>query len=216
MPDPLVRLRIRAAALAPEDGIAVCAGVLLAAVDDPEGVAEAPHARALARELADRLLAALDAEARGDPLAACWRPVFRLRRHPRLTPLQFALAGLNAQFGYDVPLALIGSTARLSGGELGAVEREFHRAAQPLLLALDDAVHDWLAPHWSALRVADPLTHLVGVWNADRARQEALTSCRLYAQLAERPTGAAEFTEQLAARAGTVAALLLTPLTHPQ
>lgn len=184
----------------------------MAAVDETRGAAYRPVVRSLAWELVDRLLANLDAEARGGPLTACWRPVFRSRHRPQVTPLQFALAGLNAQFAYDLPLALLGSTARAAGGELGTVEREFERAALPLLLALEEAARDTLAAQWAALSVVDPLTHLVGVWNPQRAREDALTTCRLYRQLAERPTRAAEFTEQLAARAGMTGWLLLTPL----
>lgn len=209
--DPLERLRTRTQALRADDGVAVCARVLLAAARSTAG--RDPHPVLLAQELAGRLLAALDAEACGLPVAACWRPVLRCRHRPRLAPLQFALAGLGAQFGHDVPLAVVGSASGLSRGAPGAVEHAFHRSAQPLLYALDEAAHDTLAADWAALRVTEPLTHLAGLWSAERAREDALTSCRIYQRLAERPPLAAEFAAQLAARAGTAAALMLTPLS---
>ena len=42
---------------------------------------------------AARYLAAVDAAAAGRRPPACWRPLFELRGHPGIHPLQFALAG---------------------------------------------------------------------------------------------------------------------------
>ena len=41
-----------------------------------------------------------------------WAPLFEARRNPRVAPLQFALAGLNAHTNHDVPIGLVKACAR--------------------------------------------------------------------------------------------------------
>src|SRR5882724_9249159 len=92
------RLRALDVALPERDGVAVFNRVYLAvteAVDrriDAGRFADARAAIALDVRFAERYLAAVDTVADGRRPPACWRPLFQLRRHPGVRPLQFALA----------------------------------------------------------------------------------------------------------------------------
>lgn len=61
------------------------------------------------------------------------------------------------------------------------------------------------------LQIADPLTHLVGSWSLERAREGAWSAARLLWRLRDLPELAGEFTERLDAGVGLVGRCLLTP-----
>lgn len=54
-----------------------------------------------------------------DPASAprCWAALFEARSRPGIKPLQFAVAGMTAHIGYDLPRALVTAT-RAAGREL--------------------------------------------------------------------------------------------------
>ncbi|MYR57756.1 hypothetical protein GTY54_16465, partial [Streptomyces sp. SID625] len=84
-------------------------------------------------------------------------------RHPGVRPLQFALAGLHAHTGHDLALAVVDTCAAL-GCEPAELEGAFERVGD-LLAALEERARDDLAPGPDLLRIADPLTHLLGAWH---------------------------------------------------
>ncbi|MFI2371518.1 DUF5995 family protein [Streptomyces sp. NPDC018833] len=158
---------------------------------------------------ARRYLAAVDAAAEGLRPPACWRPLFQYRRHPGVWPLQFALAGINAHIGHDLPLAVV-DTCRALGCAPPDLEREFERVGDILVL-LEERIREDVMPGPDLLQIADPLTHLVGSWSLDRARDGAWSAARLLWGLRDLPDLAAEFTERLDAGVGLVSRCLLTP-----
>ncbi|WP_214369827.1 DUF5995 family protein [Pseudonocardia sp. H11422] len=83
---------------------------------DPE------FAAALDVQLMVRYLRAVRDDALGVAVARSWRVLFE-RRALSITPLRFALAGVNAQVNYDLAVALV-STCTVLGRSLGAVERQ--------------------------------------------------------------------------------------------
>ncbi|GAB7185616.1 DUF5995 family protein [Kitasatospora sp. Ki12] len=95
------RLRGLAAELPPADGVAVFNRLYLdvtEAVRDRLGdgyFADPPAMAELDVVFAGRYLRAVAADAAGHEPPACWRPLFALRAHPGVHPLQFALAGRN-------------------------------------------------------------------------------------------------------------------------
>ncbi|MFI6864991.1 DUF5995 family protein [Streptomyces sp. NPDC050421] len=189
-----------------EDGVAVFHRVYLAAQGGPGGEAGAASG-VLAVRLAERYLSAVDTAAAGHRIPDCWRPLFQYRRHPGVRPLQFALAGLNAHAGHDLALAVVDTcrTLRCAPTDL---EEEFDRVGD-LLLMLEERIGEDLMPERPA--VTDPLTHLVGSWNLERAREAAWSAARVLWRLREVPSLAAEFGQQLDAGAGLVGRCLLTP-----
>ncbi|MFI2509894.1 DUF5995 family protein [Streptomyces sp. NPDC018972] len=210
------RMRALDAVLPARDGVAVFNRVYLAvteAVDRRIDAGRFPDARAaitLDVRFAERYLAAVDAVSQERRPPACWRPLFQFRRHPGVRPLQFALAGVNAHIGHDLALAVV-DTCRTLACEPGDLEDEFDQVGD-LLLSLEDRIREELTPGPELLRIADPLTHLLGAWSLERARDAAWTAARALWALRGLPDIAGEFTERLDTAVGFAGRMLLTPL----
>ncbi|MEV5971239.1 DUF5995 family protein [Streptomyces sp. NPDC051921] len=218
--DPVVdRMRSLRAAWHPADGVAVFNRVYLTVTEEigraiESGTfADRRAAATLDVRFAQRYLAVVDAVATGCQAPACWRPLFHYRRHPGVRPLQFALAGINAHIGHDLALAVIDS-CRTLGCAPTELEDEFDRVGDVLVL-LEERIRDELMPGPDLLEVADPLTHLLGCWSLDRARDGAWLAARSLWQLRRLPDLAEEFTERLDRSVGLVGRMLLTPLARP-
>jgi hypothetical protein len=209
-------MRALDAALPARDGVAVFNRVYLAvteAVDRRIDAGRFPDARAaitLDVRFAERYLAAVDAVSRERLPPACWRPLFQFRRHPGVRPLQFALAGVNAHIGHDLALAVV-DTCRTLSCEPVDLEDEFDQVGE-LLLSMEDRIREELTPGPELLRIADPLTHLLGAWSLERARDAAWTAARALWALRGLPDVAGEFTERLDTAVGFAGRMLLTPL----
>ncbi|MFI8964462.1 DUF5995 family protein [Streptomyces sp. NPDC053493] len=218
--DPVVgRMRAIRAAWHPADGVAVFNRVYLTVTEEIGHAIEAgtftdrQAAATLDVRFAQRYLAVVDAVAAGGPAPACWRPLFRYRRHPGVRPLQFALAGINAHIGHDLALAVV-DTCRTLDCAPTDLEDEFDRVGDVLVL-LEERIREELMPGPDLLEVADPLTHLLGCWSLDRARDGAWLAARSLWQLRRLPDLAEEFTERLDRSVGLVGRMLLTPLAGP-
>ncbi|BFO19836.1 hypothetical protein SHKM778_62240 [Streptomyces sp. KM77-8] len=81
-----------------------------------------------------------------------------------------------------------------------------------LLLSLEERIREELTPGPELLRITDPLTHLLGAWSLDRARDAAWTAARALWALRGLPDIAGEFTERMDAAVGFAGRILLTPL----
>ncbi|MFD0058421.1 DUF5995 family protein [Streptomyces sp. NPDC127168] len=212
----LTRMRALDAALPGRDGVAVFNRVYLAVTEevdrhiDSGRFTDARAAIALDVRFAERFLDAVDAAAEDRRPPACWRPVFQFRRHPGVRPVQFALAGINAHIGHDLALAVV-DTCRTLGCEPADLEDEFDRVGD-LLVSLEERVRDQLMPGPDLLQIADPLTHLLGSWSLDRARDATWAAARALWALRRLPDVAGEFTERLDAAVGFAGRMLLTPL----
>ncbi|WP_328431158.1 DUF5995 family protein [Streptomyces sp. NBC_00453] len=210
------RMRALDATLPERDGIAVFNRVYLAvteAVDrriDGSGFPDARAAITLDARFAERYLAAVDAVADERRPPACWRPLFQFRRHPGVRPLQFALAGINAHIGHDLALAVVDSCRTLNC-EPADLEDEFDRVGD-LLVSLEERIREDLMPGPDLLQIADPLTHLLGAFSLDRARDATWSAARALWALRRLPDVAEEFTERLDAAVGFAGRMLLTPL----
>jgi hypothetical protein len=212
------RMRGIGARLPRQDGVAVFNRVYLSVTEELERrlVAGFFEDRAATGELgirfAGRFLDAVDAEAAGERVPSCWRPLFRFRRHPSIYPLQFALAGINAHIGHDLPLALV-DTCRLLEADPEDLETDFERIGE-LLTALEERIREELMPGPDLLDVADPLTHLIGSWSLERARTGAWVSFRALWGLRMCGHLLEEMAEGLDATVGMAGRCLLTPLWH--
>ncbi|MGW4701013.1 DUF5995 family protein [Streptomyces sp. NPDC004285] len=218
--DPVVdRMRALRSTWHPADGVAVFNRVYLTVTEEIGHAIEAGAftdrraAATLDVRFAERYLAAVDAAATGRPAPACWRPLFHYRRHPGVRPLQFALAGINAHIGHDLALAVVDACGILECAPAD-LEDEFDRVGDVLVL-LEERIREELMPGPDLLEVADPLTHLLGCWSLDRARDGAWLAARSLWQLRRLPDLAEEFTERLDRSVGLVGRMLLTPLTRP-
>ncbi|WP_371483070.1 DUF5995 family protein [Kitasatospora sp. NBC_00315] len=210
------RMKELGAALAPGDGVGVFNGMYLTVTelvrdrlaatwfDDPAAVA------ILDGVFAGRYLAAVDAVAAGSRPPACWRPLFELRGHPGIHPLQFALAGMNAHIEHDLPLAVV-DTCRTLGREPLDIAADYRRV-NGLLADVEAQVRTALLPVPEPLDAADPLLHLCGVWSVDRAREAAWASVLALWRLRTVPLAYAAAATALDGSVGLVGRALLTPL----
>ncbi|MEV7343725.1 DUF5995 family protein [Streptomyces sp. NPDC093544] len=206
------RMRALDATLPERDGIAVFNRVYLAVTEevdrrlDAGEFADPAAAITLDVRFAERYLRVAE---EGDP-PACWRPVLQFRRHPGVRPLQFALAGINAHIGHDLALAVV-DACRTLGCEPAELEDEFDRVGD-LLVALEERIREELMPGPDLLQIADPLTHLLGAWSLDRAREATWSAARALWALRGLPDLAEEFAERLDAAVGFAGRMLLTPM----
>jgi hypothetical protein len=210
------RMRALDAALPARDGVAVFNRVYLAVTEAVDrridaGLFADPRAAAtLDVRFAERYLDAVDAAAQDRRPPACWRPLLQFRRHPGVRPLQFALAGINAHIGHDLALAVV-DACRTLGCEPADLEDEFDRVGD-LLVSLEERIREDLMPGPDLLQIADPLTHLLGSWSLERARDATWSAARALWALRRLPDVAGEFTERLDAAVGFAGRMLLTPL----
>ncbi|MGW0822748.1 DUF5995 family protein [Streptomyces sp. NPDC002845] len=206
------RMRALDSALPERDGIAVFNRVYLTvteAVDRQLDAGEFPDTAAavtLDVRFAERYLRV----AEGGPAPACWRPLLQFRRHPGVRPLQFALAGINAHIGHDLALAVV-DACRTLDCEPADLEDEFDRVGD-LLVSLEERIREDLMPGPDLLQVADPLTHLLGAWSLERARDATWATARALWALRPLPDLAEEFGDRLDAAVGLAGRMLLTPL----
>jgi Family of unknown function (DUF5995) len=213
------RLRQLVAGLPPQDGVAVFGGVYLTVTEAVRtqlatgDVFRTPVDTARLDVLfAGRFLDAL----RPGPAAApaCWRPLLRLRLHPGIRPVQFALAGMNAHIEHDLPLAVLDTCRQLDcpPTELSA---DFHRVNE-VLAQVEARVRARLLPSLAGLEqqldLGDPLLHLVSSWSIDRARDAAWATALTLWELRGDPALQATATRALDDATGLVSRCLLTPL----
>lgn len=210
------RMRALDATLPEHDGVAVFNRVYLAVTEtvdrhiDHGRFTDARAAITLDVRFAERYLAAVErAEDERRP-PACWRPLFQLRRHPGVRPLQFALAGINAHIGHDLALAVVDACRSLDCEPVD-LEDEFDRVGD-LLVSLEERIREELMPGPDVLQIADPLTHLLGSWSLERARDATWVAARALWALRGLQDVAEEFTERLDAAVGFAGRMLLTPL----
>ncbi|MEV7358947.1 DUF5995 family protein [Kitasatospora sp. NPDC091276] len=214
------RLREIGAVLPPADGVAVFNRLYLTVTEavrgrlggsyfaDPAAMAE------LDTVFAGRYLLAVAADAAGQEPPACWRPLFALRAHPGVHPLQFALAGMNAHIQHDLPLAVVDTCLR-RGCEPAGLAADYHRI-NGLLAEVETAVREQLVPGPDLLERAEPLTHLLGVWSVEAAREGAWSAVQALWELRAVPTAARAFAAALDCSAGLLGHALLLPLgPHP-
>ncbi|WP_353941298.1 DUF5995 family protein [Streptomyces sp. HUAS MG91] len=215
----IARMRAVAAHLPPQDGVAVFNRIYLSVTEAVDhaidqgahgGFPDRGAAVALDVRFAERYLTAVDAAAVEVRPPACWRPLLQFRSHPGVRPLQFALAGINAHIGHDLALAVV-DTCRALDCEPAALEDEFDRVGD-VLVSLEERIREELMPGPDLLQIADPLTHLLGSWSLERARDGAWAAARALWALRELPALHTEFAQRLDASAGLVGRMLLTPL----
>ncbi|MDH6124798.1 DUF5995 family protein [Kitasatospora sp. GP82] len=210
------RMRTLAATLPAGDGVEIFNAMYLevtelvrarlasAYFDDPVGMAR------LDTVFAARYLAAVDTAESGGQPAACWRPLFELRGNRGVHPLQSALAGMNAHIENDLPLSVLDCCDAL-GKEPGEIEADYHRI-NDLLAQVESQVREELLPGPEALRIADPLMHVIGVWSIDRARDAAWATVLGLWELRRTPLAYDAVTAALSSSVGMVSRALLTPL----
>ena len=125
---------------------------------------------------ANRYFDAFDAAASGGQIARCWAPLFDSRHDPRVAPLQFALAGMNAHIGHDLPIGVVDTCQAL--GVVPAENSGQHQdynAVNAILVQTEATTKRWLLT--GAIKELDhevaPVDDAAAIWSIERARDVA-------------------------------------------
>ncbi|MGI8594170.1 MAG: DUF5995 family protein [Solirubrobacteraceae bacterium] len=214
------RMTAIAAGLAPDDGVArfndlyltVTRAVAQEAVDD---AFEDPHFLSLLDVVfAGRYFAAIDDSLQGRPVSRAWVPLFEERARPRVAPIQFALAGMNAHINYDLCLALVESCAQmgLAPDSDSAQHRDYLRV-NGIIERVQGQVQERFAT--GLLSVADEalgrLDDILAMWKVARARDSAWTHAQALWALRDLPSLRTDYLAALGGLVGLVGRGLLTP-----
>jgi hypothetical protein len=143
-----------------------------------------------------------------------WAPLFEARRRPRIAPIQFALAGMNAHINYDLSVALVRTCA-----ELGIpLERGTpHHRDYVLVDAILERVQEEVKARFATglLGVADEalgrLDDVVAIWKVARGRDAAWTHAETLRALDRVPRLREEYLVTLGRSVGLAGRGLLIP-----
>jgi hypothetical protein len=151
----------------------------------------------------------------GTPSA--WVPLFLQRSARGISPLQFALAGMNAHINRDLPVALVTTCSEL-GLDLreGSPEHGDFEQVNVLLGRVEQALKGSYLSGWTA--TLDRLLHrfhriddIVAMWNVERARDAAWTNAQALWTLRDEPPLASRFLQALDRMVGLASRGLLVP-----
>jgi hypothetical protein len=163
---------------------------------------------------ASRYLEAVRADLSGEALPEAWAPLFARRHDRRVTPLQFALAGMNAHINHDLPVAVV--RCCLAAGtepDRGSFHHDYLRVNE-LLAQVDRQVRQSFLDGLvlQADREAAPVVDLVSMWSIDRARDAAWVNAGVLWHLRHLGPVFDLFAETLAGSVGLVTGTLLVPV----
>ncbi|MBV8987569.1 MAG: hypothetical protein JO372_03310 [Solirubrobacterales bacterium] len=125
---------------------------------------------------ANRYFEAYDAASNGAPVPACWEPMFDARHDPRIAPLQFALAGMNAHIGHDLPIGVVETCQALGlAPDDGSPQHTDYEAVNAIMKQTEAATKQWLLT--GAIKELDhdvaPMDDAAAVWSIEAAREAA-------------------------------------------
>jgi hypothetical protein len=163
---------------------------------------------------ADLYFAAVDASVLGDDVPRAWEPLFEARDRPRIAPIQFALAGMNAHINHDLALALNSACDELSIElERGSPQHRDYLAVNEILERVQEAIKARFAV--GLVGVADDalgrIDDVVATWSVARARDSAWTHAETLRALRRIPRLREKFEVTLARTVGLVGRALVIP-----
>ncbi|SHN74450.1 DUF5995 family protein [Cryptosporangium aurantiacum] len=218
--DVLARMRSLRDTLDPADGVRQFNRVYLRVTEELQPRLSAGFFRdpefveRFAVLFAGRYFAAVDAGAADvRRVSPAWRPLFAQRTDPRIHPVQFAVAGMNAHINHDLALATV--DACLAHGTHPGDERVgvdylrinaiFEEVEAEIRLALLSGPEELGEPF-------EPIVHLISTWSVVQARDAAWVRAQVRWALRQQDW-LLDRTEEASARAtGMTGRHLLTPL----
>ena len=139
---------------------------------------------------AELYFAAVEAAGSGGSVPHAWAPLFEARTRPKVAPIQFALAGMNAHINHDLSLALV-ATCRELDLDLDT-DTPHHRdylRVNRILERVEGVVKVRL--NQGLVGVADEalgrVDDVVAVWSVARARDAAWTQAQTLRALERLP-----------------------------
>ena len=222
--DVISRLREIDASLPPGDGLASFNRVYLQMTESVSAAAgrggfdDPAFIERLDVVFAQRYFDALASEARCPELVPhAWRSLFEARRREGITPLRFAVAGMNAHINFDLVLAVVAVCEERGSAPVpgGAAHRDYQRI-DAVLASTADGVKAWLLPAPLALVdvALDRKDDVAALWSIFRAREAAWTHAESLWELRRVPRLQARFVETLDRFVGFAGRSLLAPQLH--
>jgi hypothetical protein len=224
VPEVIARLSAVEAAVPGSDGVACFARLYRQVTEGvnaelaQQGFLDAHFLERLDVCFAGLFLQALDAHSTAPATTpSAWVPLFTQRSRAGISPLQFALAGMNAHINRDLPVALV-STCRELGLDLheGSSEHRDFVRVNALLGRVEEKIKSSYVSGWLAR--ADRLLHrfhriddVVAMWDIGRARDAAWTNGQALWALRDEPPLASHFLETLDRMVGLGSRGLLIP-----
>jgi hypothetical protein len=191
-----------------EETVAVDTATHTAGFQDPAFIS------ALDVVFAGLYFAAVDAAGAGQPPPRSWAPLFAARGDPRIAPIQFALAGMNAHINHDLPLALV-STCQARSIELsrGSPQYADYLLINDTIAATEARVKQEFLT--GMVRVADEILgridDVIAIWSITEARNAAWTNAEALWALRDHPDLTAAFEDTLDGTVGFASRGLLVP-----
>jgi hypothetical protein len=152
----------------------------------------------------------------GDPAtaASAWQPLFERRHDPRVAPLQFAIAGLNAHVGSELPVGLadVAQARAIDLADAGPEHRDWTKV-NSTIAAVEPAAKHYLLT--GAIKDLDPafgnLDDLAATWSVEAAREAAwVQGCTVW-RLRDEPVLRDPYVVTLARSTRMVCELMLLP-----
>lgn len=191
-----------------EETVAVDTATHAAGFEDPEFIS------ALDVVFAGLYFAAVDADGAGKPIPRSWAPLFAARGDPRIAPIQFAVAGMNAHINHDLPLALV-STCQGRSVELSRDSPQYrdYVLINNTIAATETRVKQEFLT--GMVRVADEILgrvdDVIAIWSITEARAAAWTNAEALWALRDHADLTAAFEDTLAGTVGFASRGLLVP-----
>ena len=222
IPELLARMAAIDAALPPADGLACFNRMYRQITEAVQGrlgaafFADPAFMDHLDVVFGNRYLAAVAASlAQPDQVPRCWAALLDQRANPRLLPLQFALAGMNAHINHDLPVAVVDTCVDLGATpEAGSHHADYDRINAVLAAAEQQVRQSFEVPPERLLDQAAPgVADVVVNWDLVRARQTAWANAEaLWALRAASPDLAARYLDGLDHLVGFAGRGLLVPV----
>jgi hypothetical protein len=157
---------------------------------------------------------AYDAAGAGQQVPSCWAPLFEARHDPRIAPLQFALAGMNAHIGHDLAVGVVQICEALGAVPTDDSPQHFDYDAVNAILGQAEAESKrWLLT--GAVKELDhavaPVDDAVAIWSIERARDAAWVRARVLWQLRDHHTLMDAYLATVDATVGMEGRALLLP-----
>jgi hypothetical protein len=191
-----------------EETVAVDTATHTAGFQDPEFIS------ALDVVFAGLYFSAVDAAGAGQPPPRSWAPLFAARGDPRVAPIQFALAGMNAHINHDLPLALVSACLARSI----ELSRDSPQHADYLLINDTIAATEARVKQeflTGMVRVADEvlgrIDDVVAIWSITEARNAAWTHAQMLWAVRGEPGLTTAFEDVLDGTVGFAGRGLLVP-----
>jgi hypothetical protein len=216
----VARLQEMEAALGPSDGVLwfnrLYLDVTLALREyiNHQTLEAPPFLRDLTIYFGNRYFDVFDAAAGHQPLPASWTPLFEARSDPRIAPLQFAIAGMNAHVGHDLAIGVVSVGEALGMAPVSAsAQQHDYNAPNAILSSTEAATKQWLLT--GAIKELDqvvaPVDDAVAIWSIERARDVAWVRAEVLWQIRANATLSAAYLAANDATVGMESRALLLP-----